>query len=297
MNNRITIEEYVNRYKNGSLIGSFCSRIITKGADKGKVCNNYIDNIDKNNKNYDRDNIVYHRCNKCIDIHDNMNNIIIMQNAFKQPVVNSLEIPNIPVTNTRIPFLTRIDHTLPPPSQIDNPAPRLVFGNRSSIPATTLPVTNNRIPSLSRIDHTLPPPSQIEHPASRLVFGNRSIQTNRPGLPAIENEMLRRLVLFFGGMSILQNEDDIEEPPPPPPTKINQHDKTKAVPIIEDEIEEDVKNPCTICLDKPRIYASVPCGHLSLCESCGKDDGLAKIKNSCPCCRENITGLLRIYNN
>lgn len=54
-------------------------------------------------------------------------------------------------------------------------------------------------------------------------------------------------------------------------------------------------SPCCICLDQPREYACVPCGHLCLCENC-----IGKVLDAswrqCPICRMNVSSCMRIYH-
>ena len=48
---------------------------------------------------------------------------------------------------------------------------------------------------------------------------------------------------------------------------------------------------CTVCFDRPRCMATMPCGHLSLCSQCAHDltTGL------CPICRQPFIELTRIW--
>ena len=74
--------------------------------------------------------------------------------------------------------------------------------------------------------------------------------------------------------------------------KLNQDISTEPNPDLE-----DCNNPCLFCLSKPRIYAFVPCGHLSACEDCGNVQKLEKLnKTQCPFCRKTISSIMRIYN-
>ena len=51
------------------------------------------------------------------------------------------------------------------------------------------------------------------------------------------------------------------------------------------------KNKCIICLDREKVFACIPCGHLVLCDMCSSMRGL----NSCPLCRVPISSLIKIY--
>jgi hypothetical protein len=48
---------------------------------------------------------------------------------------------------------------------------------------------------------------------------------------------------------------------------------------------------CCICLDGPKDYAIVPCGHLCLCGICR-----TKKIDRCPMCQKQIEGMLRIFS-
>lgn len=48
-------------------------------------------------------------------------------------------------------------------------------------------------------------------------------------------------------------------------------------------------SPCIVCTEKPRDYALLPCGHKMLCDLC------VSLIQSCPVCRCDITGSLRIF--
>ena len=49
------------------------------------------------------------------------------------------------------------------------------------------------------------------------------------------------------------------------------------------------ESECVVCMDMPRQFAMVPCGHLCLCERC-KDN-----HTSCPICRSTVDKTLRVY--
>ena len=60
-------------------------------------------------------------------------------------------------------------------------------------------------------------------------------------------------------------------------------------PIIKDT--STIQDSCVVCMDAPRCFAVVPCGHLCLCESCRSMDEWTK----CPLCRESVQNLLHVY--
>ena len=55
------------------------------------------------------------------------------------------------------------------------------------------------------------------------------------------------------------------------------------------DLKENVE--CTVCFDRPRCMATMPCGHLSLCSQCAHD----LTTNLCPICRGPLTELKEIY--
>jgi hypothetical protein len=67
-------------------------------------------------------------------------------------------------------------------------------------------------------------------------------------------------------------------PPPPLPTQA----------AAETTEPEEVLLPCIICLDKPKEYAFVPCGHLAVCGGCMPS------LDKCPVCRGPREGMLRV---
>jgi len=50
---------------------------------------------------------------------------------------------------------------------------------------------------------------------------------------------------------------------------------------------------CTVCLDAARDVLLQPCGHVATCHSCA--NRLVSADNSCPICREQITGIQKAY--
>ena len=56
----------------------------------------------------------------------------------------------------------------------------------------------------------------------------------------------------------------------------------------DDAGDDDDDSKCIICLDRPRTYALVPCGHVVGCYEC-----VMKLP-TCPVCRESRTGLLNV---
>ena len=54
---------------------------------------------------------------------------------------------------------------------------------------------------------------------------------------------------------------------------------------------DETDDLCSICLDKPRTMALVPCGHKCLCSGCASKWD----KQKCPMCRKLVTSTMRIY--
>jgi hypothetical protein len=56
----------------------------------------------------------------------------------------------------------------------------------------------------------------------------------------------------------------------------------------------DAASKCVLCLDKEKVMALVPCGHIVFCVSCAPSDRLAQLE-TCPLCRTEVNGVLRVY--
>lgn len=56
--------------------------------------------------------------------------------------------------------------------------------------------------------------------------------------------------------------------------------------------EENVENPCVICLSQPRNCILLDCGHVCCCHSCYQ----ALPHRRCPICRQNISRVLPLYH-
>jgi hypothetical protein len=48
-----------------------------------------------------------------------------------------------------------------------------------------------------------------------------------------------------------------------------------------------------ICLDAPKVWALVPCGHKTSCDECFKQPAVSGM-STCPYCRMNVTGTFQI---
>ena len=62
---------------------------------------------------------------------------------------------------------------------------------------------------------------------------------------------------------------------------------------IDQRVKELEYKPkaCVVCLDNIANHAFIPCGHLSVCESCSSFD----FKNQCPVCRVDIVNICKIW--
>lgn len=57
----------------------------------------------------------------------------------------------------------------------------------------------------------------------------------------------------------------------------------------------DGATPCIICLDKPPIFAFIPCGHRCLCARCAERLPTA-LRRRCPACRRDASSLIQIFD-
>ena len=64
----------------------------------------------------------------------------------------------------------------------------------------------------------------------------------------------------------------------------------KKPPVCKRNFEEH-EALCVVCMDMPRSFAMVPCGHLCLCESCKTTNSWTR----CPLCRETVENILHVY--
>ena len=64
----------------------------------------------------------------------------------------------------------------------------------------------------------------------------------------------------------------------------------------ESVAKEDDAEQCVMCIDRPRAYALVPCGHLCLCEVCWATLEASPNGGACPICRQQVVTALRIYH-
>ena len=69
------------------------------------------------------------------------------------------------------------------------------------------------------------------------------------------------------------------------------HDETP--PSLPSSRAKPSARSCIICLENKRTFALVPCGHRCLCAAC---TDLSAIGFACPICREEATGVLRVFD-
>jgi len=67
----------------------------------------------------------------------------------------------------------------------------------------------------------------------------------------------------------------------------NEEDAEEGHEAIEDD-ERD--SECMICLTEVKDTLIMPCGHMCVCDTCGKS--LVENKHSCPVCRGHISSLI-----
>ena len=63
--------------------------------------------------------------------------------------------------------------------------------------------------------------------------------------------------------------------------------------ITSDDEDSETEDFCVICMNGPKVYASINCGHMCFCISCFKDRHTNK--NECPVCRQKPCKWIRIY--
>ncbi len=114
-------------------------------------------------------------------------------------------------------------------------------------------------------------------PINKIAIIQNPIVVMKPGDWVCSNDLCKEHNFKIRDICRKCNNPKIPEPKP----KENNND---------DESED---NTCIICLDKPRAYAIIKCGHLCYCDTCGKNI------NKCPICREVYnpnSDLLKIFN-
>lgn len=70
----------------------------------------------------------------------------------------------------------------------------------------------------------------------------------------------------------------------------------KALAVAKEELASVVTSDsvCMFCMDAPKIYAFLPCGHKTYCILCHADQRVRALK-MCPYCNIPITGTLRVF--
>jgi hypothetical protein len=63
------------------------------------------------------------------------------------------------------------------------------------------------------------------------------------------------------------------------------------------QVEDEDKNLCSVCMDRERDIALIPCGHTILCEPCSSrlKNYFWILKPQCPICRQTIKSRLKLY--
>jgi hypothetical protein len=57
---------------------------------------------------------------------------------------------------------------------------------------------------------------------------------------------------------------------------------------VKPQISEESR--CVICMNAEKTHAFQPCGHKCVCTSC------VALCQTCPICRTNVTGIIRIFD-
>ncbi|KAL0480147.1 baculoviral IAP repeat-containing protein [Acrasis kona] len=90
----------------------------------------------------------------------------------------------------------------------------------------------------------------------------------------IKKEMVEACVLDFPELSLMDQSDL----------------SIKNTSCVRDFIKEEEMNTCSICMERERSHACVPCGHVVLCYEC-----LDCVQNSCPICRASVDKFVEIF--
>jgi hypothetical protein len=65
--------------------------------------------------------------------------------------------------------------------------------------------------------------------------------------------------------------------------------------FVHDIDENDESNQCIICLERRKIVATVPCGHVATCMKCAIDYYNNDSNSTCIVCSEEIDTLIGLY--
>lgn len=76
--------------------------------------------------------------------------------------------------------------------------------------------------------------------------------------------------------------------------KVRNNEREKGKDKKESKDDDDDEKLCIVCLDRPKVMAILPCGHMCLCEKCGEMYKKDKTK-TCPECRRKIEGVYKIF--
>lgn len=84
-------------------------------------------------------------------------------------------------------------------------------------------------------------------------------------------------------------------PPREPEESSSQDEETPTIPpIVEEENPEPIKlHKCLICADRFAGIVFTPCGHFVVCFECSLE--LMQRELNCPCCRQQIENIVRVY--
>merc|ERR1711953_1591365 len=87
-------------------------------------------------------------------------------------------------------------------------------------------------------------------------------------------------------------EEDVTETSVEITTSTFENDDTPP-PVLKDVLEDGKEEDrCIICMEVPRKFAFLPCGHLVACSGCAK---LFKPGGQCCMCRREIKDIIEIF--
>lgn len=65
--------------------------------------------------------------------------------------------------------------------------------------------------------------------------------------------------------------------------------------VTDEALQKSSTKKCVICIERDVRKLLLPCGHPCLCEVCGTDQGLSKLKHKCPECRAKVKTVVSFF--
>jgi len=122
---------------------------------------------------------------------------------------------------------------------------------------------------------------------------------------AIEDADSQQRVVAKSGEAGRSSSSSVPCTPSPPPQIVSLQEALSKSHMTHEkhsspkpDSDAEIKNPCVVCLDAVSVFATVPCGHLSLCTGCV--DAVRCTKTPlCPKCRTPLVGdgVMRIFSD